>query len=82
MAKVRRRPTGSLLPLPAVPWFSTTAERLRSLPLDSRSAYVLSLVDGHSSVEIILQACEMDRDETLSILRKLLAIDAIRLQGA
>ena len=70
------------LPLRAVPWFATGAEGLRLLPLDSRAAYVLSLVDGHTTLEIILDVCGMDREEALRIVRQLIAFDAIRLQEA
>jgi hypothetical protein len=67
------------LPLRAVPWFATNAEGLRMMRLDSRSAYLLSLVDGHTTLEIILQACGMDHDEAIGILKDLIAIRAIRL---
>lgn len=68
------------VPLLTVPWLAVTLEGLRSLPLDSRAAYVLSLVDGQCPVEVILDICDMDRDEVLAILAHLLELGAIQLR--
>ena len=59
-----------------------TIEGLRFLPLDARTAYVISLVDGHCSVEVILDICESElpRDEALAILAHLLQLGAIELR--
>jgi hypothetical protein len=68
-----------LLPPLSVPTLATTAEGLHDLPLDARAAYLLSLVDGRSTLETLLDVCEMDREDTLGVLRHLLALGAIRL---
>jgi hypothetical protein len=70
------------LPLCAVPWLAIALEGLRLLPLDARAAYLLSLVDGHRTVETILDICgpELERDEALGILAHLLQLDAIELR--
>lgn len=70
------------LPLLAVPWLAMTVEGLRVLPLDARTAYVISLVDGQCTVEVILDICESElaRDEALAILAHLLHLGAIDLR--
>lgn len=69
-----------LLPLFAIPSLAVTAQGLRGLPLDSRTAYLLSLVDGQCSVETIIDICEMNREEALDLLARLLQLGAIELR--
>jgi hypothetical protein len=59
-----------------------TVEELRSLPLDARAAYLLSLIDGHATVEMILDICapELARDDGLRILAHLLQLGAVELR--
>jgi hypothetical protein len=71
-----------LLPPSAVPVLAITREGLRLLPIDSGAAYLLSLVDGTCTLETILDVCEMDRDEALGILARLLRLGAIVLRGS
>ncbi len=70
------------VPLLAVPWLTLTAEGLRLLPLDARTAFVLSLVDGRCDVEAILDLLgrELGRDEALDILGHLVDLGAIELR--
>ena len=70
------------LPLFAVPCLAITVEGLRQLPLDARAAYLLSLVDGHWTVETILDICvpEVERDEALGILAYLVQLGAVELR--
>ncbi len=70
------------MPLFAVPWLAVTQEGLLFLPLDPLAAYILSLVDGHCTVETILDICvpQLGRDEALSILAHLLHLGAIDLR--
>jgi hypothetical protein len=71
------------VPLFAVPWLALNAEGLRLLPLDARTAYVLSLVDGRCDVETILDlpGRELARDDALDILGYLLELGAIELRS-
>ena len=70
------------IPLFAVPWHTMTADGLRSLPLNARTAYLLSLVDGQCTVEMVLDICgsELDPDEALSLLAQLLDLGAVELR--
>lgn len=61
----------------AVPCVILTLAQLRDLPLDSRDAYVLSLVDGSLTVESILDVAATPEDETRDILDRLLYLGAI-----
>lgn len=71
------------LPMSAVPCLAVTVEGLRFLPLDARTAYLISLVDGHCTVEAILDICESELrgDEALALLARLLQLGAIELRG-
>jgi hypothetical protein len=71
------RPVLSLL---AVPCLSITLNGLRSLPLDPRAGYLVSLMDGHCTVEMILDVCPLERDEALGVLTRLLQLGAIELR--
>jgi hypothetical protein len=55
---------------------------LHFLKLNARAAYLLSLIDGHCTVEAILDICglELERDEALGLLAHLLQLGAIKLR--
>ena len=65
----------------SVPWLLLTYDQVRERPLDSRDAFVISLVDGRCTVEMILDIAGMPEDETMDILRKLLDLGVIELRG-
>jgi hypothetical protein len=91
MSQLARESTGELaasasdvqpvVALSAVPWLVVTYEKLRSLPLDSRAGFVVSLIDGRCTVEMILDLSGMPEDETVDVLRQLLGVGAIELRG-
>lgn len=70
------------LPLFAVPWLAVTVDGVPFLKLNARAAYLLSLVDGHCTVELILDICqpELERDEPLDLLAQLLQLGAIEVR--
>ena len=72
----------SHLPLFAVPSLTITVDGLHFLKLNARAAYLLSLVDGHCTVEMILDICgpELERDDALNLLAHLLQLGAIELR--
>jgi hypothetical protein len=70
------RPVLSLL---AVPCLCIALNGLRRLPLDPRAGYLVSLMDGHCTVEMILDMCPLERDEALGVLTRLLQLGAIEL---
>jgi hypothetical protein len=69
-----------VVPLYAVPWLVVTFDELRRMPLDSRSGFVVSRIDGQCSVEVLLDLCGLGEDETLAILAQLLRLEAIELR--
>lgn len=71
-----------LVPLACVPWLVVSHEELITLPLDSRAAYLLSLVDGRCTVEMILDMACMRQDEVLDILGRLVLLHVIELHDA
>jgi hypothetical protein len=66
--------------LRAVPWLVVTYDEVRSLALDSRDGFVLSLVDGRLSVEAILDVAGFPEDETVGILVRLVRLGVIELR--
>ena len=60
---------GSLLQVPAV---AVTVKEIPSLALDNRSAFILSLVDGVSTLDMILDMSGMQRLEALRVLHELI----------
>jgi hypothetical protein len=60
------------VPRPVLP-----PEDVKKLPLEPRSAFVLSHVDGQSTVDTILDLCGMPPDEVLEALVDLLSYGAI-----
>lgn len=71
-----------LIPMVAVPWLVMTLDQVKALPLDQRAGRVLSLVDGRSSVEMILDMSGIREDEVIGILAHLLELGVIELHGA
>lgn len=60
-------------PLTRVPMVVVPRTQMRWLSLDHRAGFVLSLVDGSSSVEMILDVSGMPRLDALRILQELVA---------
>ena len=69
-----------LVPLFSVPWLIATYDELRTMPLDARAGFVVSCIDGHSSVEMLLDLCTLPEDETLDIISELVRLGAIELR--
>jgi hypothetical protein len=71
---------GRLGSLGAVPELCLHAEGIRWLSLDHRAGFVLSLIDGSSAVEELLDVSGMPRLETLRILVALLSQGVVRMR--
>ena len=71
-----------LMPLHAVPWLIMTLDQVKTMPLDSRAGLVLSLVDGRSTIEMILDVSGIREDEAIGILARMLELGVIELHGA
>jgi hypothetical protein len=54
-----------------IPLLALGARELAAMPLDHREGFLLSMIDGVSSVETILDVCAMPADEALAILESL-----------
>jgi len=65
----------------SVPWLIVTYDVLQGLPLDPRAGFVVSLVDGRCTVEMLLDISGMPADETLDILRELVRLGAVELRA-
>jgi hypothetical protein len=72
------RPAVSLV---ATPWLVLSHVDLQRLPLDSRAGFVLSLIDGRCTVQMLLDISSMPEDETIDILRELVRLGAVELRA-
>ena len=68
-----------VMPLHAVPWLVVTFDEVKRLPIDPRVGFIVSFIDGRSTVEMIIDMAGFPRTLTLRILAKLLALGAIEL---
>jgi hypothetical protein len=68
------------VPLQGVPWLLATYDRIRELPLDPRAGFLVSLIDGRSTVEMIVDGASMPEGEALAILGELIALGAIEVR--
>ena len=65
----------------AVPRVLVSTDRIRELPISCREAFVLSLVDGASSVETLFDISGLSEEETAAILDKLVALGAVGIDA-
>jgi hypothetical protein len=63
-----------------VPWLVVTYDELRELPLDPRAGYIVSLIDGRSTVEVIVDIATLPEGEALLILGELRRLGAIEVR--
>jgi hypothetical protein len=73
--EVRALVSPSMLPRLAV-----TIDQLRDLPIDPRTAFLVSLVDGQCSVGMIGHIAGMPSDEAIGIFAMLLQLGAVELR--
>jgi hypothetical protein len=66
--------------LAGVPRLAISMATLMALPLDHRTGFIMSFVDGTYSIQMILDACAMKPDEALGILSDLMAKGIIELE--
>ena len=58
-------------PLDRVPMVVVPRTQMRWLSMDHRAGFILSLIDGSSSVDLILDVCGMPKLDALRILQEL-----------
>jgi hypothetical protein len=69
-----------LVSLSMVPWLMVTLDQLRELPIDPRAAFLVTLVDGQCSVEMIADIACVPKDEAIGIFATLLQLGAVQLR--
>jgi hypothetical protein len=67
-------------PLDKVPVIVVQRAQLRWLSIDHRAGFILSLVDGSSTLEMILDVCGMPRLDAMKILQELLQKKVLSLR--
>ncbi len=63
-----------------VPYLAVDEREISLLPLDHREGFLLSRVDGLSTIETILDVCAMSADEALEIIKGLVERGIIALR--
>jgi hypothetical protein len=71
-----------VVPFRAVPWLVATHDELRRMPLDSRSGFLVSLIDGRCTVEMLLDMAGLPEDDVITMLAQLVRLGAIELRDA
>jgi hypothetical protein len=71
-----------LMPLNAVPWFKSTLDQVKALPLDPRAGMLISLMDGKCTVEMILDMSGIREDDAIDILARMMELGVIELRDA
>jgi len=66
--------------LEAVPWLDIAYDELLAMPLDARQGFLLSLVDGRCTVEMITDMSGIPRDEVFMMLSELVAMGVLTLR--
>jgi hypothetical protein len=77
----RRTASGirSLVAPHAVPWLLVTYDQLQRMPLDARDLRVIGRIDGRATVEMLLDLAGLPEDDTVDVLRRLVALGAVEL---
>jgi hypothetical protein len=76
-----RRYLAALGGVGGVPCLAIEPAQVVELPLGPQAAFVLSRIDGASSVEDVIDMSGFGRDETLRVLHDLLEQGVIRVEG-
>lgn len=70
-----------LAPMTAVPWLMMTLDQLRELPIDPPAAFLVSLVDGQCTVEMIADVAAMPRQDVARTFAMLAELGAVELRS-
>jgi hypothetical protein len=63
-----------------LPRLTVSVDQLRDLPIDPRTAFLVSLVDGQSSIGMLAHIAGMPSDDAISIFGMLLQLGAVQLR--
>jgi hypothetical protein len=66
--------------LSSVPWLMLSHDDVLRLALDHREGFLLSLIDGRTNVETLLELAAMPRKDVLRVLARWLAMGVITLR--
>lgn len=84
VAEPRRAPAVAMAPADVVgekiPVLLVAPSELAKLPLDHRAGFVLSMLDGRTTIEGLVDASGMPTEEVLAIVEQLLAMSVISLR--
>jgi hypothetical protein len=73
-------PHSGVLGLESVPRLEVTHDQLISLPLDERHGFLLSLVDGRCTIEMLSDMSGFGRAETIALIAELVGLGALALR--
>lgn len=67
----------TFIPLSSVPRCCVSVSELYTFALDSQCGYLLSLIDGQTSVEALLDVSPLSKEETLRLLGRLAGLGVL-----
>lgn len=76
----RAEPHSGIVGLDSVPWLAVTHDQLLAMPLDQRHGFILSLVDGRSTIEMLADISGFGRAETIALVAELVGFGAVILR--
>lgn len=74
-------PAQHVLDVRSIPWVIASFAEVRRLPLDPRSAFVLSLIDGRADVATIIDMSAMPPDEVIAIFGELVVRGVVEMHS-
>ncbi len=80
--KFALEPSSFIMALHRVPWLIVGYDELRRHPLAPRHGFLLSLVDGRCTVEMIVDMSGLERGEAIALLAELVRRGVLELKDA
>jgi hypothetical protein len=77
---VAAEPNSGIIAFSSIPWLAVTYDALIAMPLDHRHGFLLSLVDGRCTVEVLADISGFGRTETIALVAELVGFGALTLR--
>ena len=77
---VAAEPHSRVVRLDAVPWLNMTYDELAGMRLDQRHGFLVSLVDGRCTIEMLADMTGFGVDETAALVAELVVLGVLTLR--
>lgn len=75
-------PNSGVIAFSSIPWVAVTYDALIAMPLDHRHGFLLSLVDGRCTVEMLADISGFGRTDTIALVAELVGFGAVTLRDS